>query len=86
MDHTERNQKSIISEIQDCYFKENFAKSNQEAKYKKKKVKAVIIKSNKGYKITNNPIEIQRFANEMIVSGMSMMKEGLDFLRLTEKE
>ena len=58
----------------------------QRERYKKKKVKAVIIKSNQGYKVTNNPIEIQRFANEMIVSGMSMMKEGLDFLRLTEKE
>lgn len=56
----------------------------QRSQYKTRKTKVLIIKSNKGYKKSCNILEIQRFAYEMMTTGLSMFQEGLDFLKIKE--
>lgn len=44
--------------------------------YKEDRLTLLIIKSNKGYKLSNDLVEIKQFAEEMIQSGESMINEG----------
>lgn len=53
--------------------------------YKENKVSMLIIKSNRGYKLSNNYDEICRFANELINTGDSMRTEGRELLEAAEK-
>ncbi|EFP61848.1 hypothetical protein DWW36_02360 [Erysipelotrichaceae bacterium AF15-26LB] len=48
--------------------------------YKEDKLPLLIIKSNKGYKLSNDYDEICRFAKELISTGESMKTEGMELL------
>lgn len=54
--------------------------------YKEEKLPLLIIKSNKGYKLSNDYDEICRFAQELIGTGESMKTEGKELLDVAGKK
>lgn len=54
--------------------------------YKESKVPLLIIKSNRGYKLSKNYEEIERFVYELIKTGESMVNEGKELLDRAKQE
>lgn len=52
--------------------------------YKEDKLPLLIIKSNKGYKLSNDHDEIYRFAKELMSTGESMKTEGMELMKAAE--
>lgn len=52
--------------------------------YKEDKLTMLIIKSNKGYKLSNDYEEICRFAKELMATGDSMKTEGMELMKVAE--
>lgn len=53
--------------------------------YKENKLPLLIIKSNKGYKLSNDHDEIYRFAKGLMSTGESMKTEGIELLKAADK-
>lgn len=53
--------------------------------YKEDRLPLLIIKSNKGYRLSNDHDEIYRFAKELMSTGESMKTEGIELLEAADK-
>ena len=54
--------------------------------YKESKVPMLVIKSNRGYKLSDNLDEIEKFTHELMETGQSMMTESQELLMAARKK